>query len=294
MSCLLLGERLEVAAVTNDDQARGAVLAGGRDGATSPAFASQTPVAANGVGRAAAGLWPAWAQPQLAAAVELAQAAELGTGLAGLLYRTWFQPVVGEPGEAPNRPLAGLYRAAHAGSDERERTCGVTVLRRHDAVRPGGWWRTWGEHWVPRTSRNAVRMLLTPRADRLAEFVATVTGRLLDEPSPWSLACALDPRRVARTGCAVLDVPSVASVPTDLLVDLAPLLRPVRPPLCFPVAPGIGMAEYPDNGMTFGEHRCHLLAVALRHPSSAHHPLRAIAAVFAAHGIDPARPYRNA
>jgi hypothetical protein len=281
-----------VADVTTDDQAS-AVLAGGRDGAVLPAFASQAPAAANGVGGAAAGLWPAWARPQLESAIELAEAAELGTGLAGLLYRSWFQPVVGEPGEAPDQPLAGLYRAAHAGSGARETADGISVLRRYDAVRPGGWWRTWGEQWVPRSSRNCARLILTPRPDRLAEFVAAVTGRLVDAPVRWSLACALDARRLARTGGAVLDLPSIESVPTDLLADLAPLLRPVRPPLSFPIAPGVGMAEYPGNGMTFGEHRCHLLAVALRHPSSARDPLRAIAAVFAAHGVDPARPYRN-
>jgi hypothetical protein len=44
--------------------------------------------------------------------------------------------------------------------------------------------------------------------------------------------------------------------------------------------------------MTFGEHRCHLVALALRHPSSAREPLRTIAAAFAAHGIDPAAPHQ--
>ena len=43
--------------------------------------------------------------------------------------------------------------------------------------------------------------------------------------------------------------------------------------------------------MTFGEHRCHLITLALRHPSGARDPLRSIAAVFAAHGLDPAAPY---
>jgi hypothetical protein len=46
--------------------------------------------------------------------------------------------------------------------------------------------------------------------------------------------------------------------------------------------------------MTFGEHRCHLVAVGLRHARSAgSEPLQAISGVFAAHGIDPATPYRG-
>jgi hypothetical protein len=89
----------------------------------------------------------------------------------------------------------------------------------------------------------------------------------------------------------VLDVPSLAALPTGLLDALDPLLHPVAPPLCLPVRGGVGLAEYPDNGMTFGEHRCHLVALALRHPSSDGNPLSSIAAVFRAHGIDPARPH---
>ena len=54
----------------------------------------------------------------------------------------------------------------------------------------------------------------------------------------------------------------------------------------------MAVAGYPDNGMTFGEHRCHLIALALRRPASARDALRAIAETFTAHGIDPAQPYR--
>jgi hypothetical protein len=134
---------------------------------------------------------------------------------------------------------------------------------------------------------------MTPRPDALAEFVATVTGWLLHESTPWSFGCAVDPRRIARYGCAVLDLPSLDAVPAGLLDELELLLRPVISPLCLPVAPGVGVAEYPDNGMTFGEHRCHLVALALRHPRGETKPLRAIAAVFNAHGIDPRTPYRS-
>jgi hypothetical protein len=91
----------------------------------------------------------------------------------------------------------------------------------------------------------------------------------------------------------VLDLPSLDALPAGLVDDLTPLVRPVAPPLCLPLAAGVGAAEYPDNGMTFGEHRCHLVALALRHPSSARNPLRAVAAVFNAHGIDPAQPHRS-
>jgi hypothetical protein len=275
----------------------GAVLAGGLDGPRSPhpSVVSQRPAATHALGGVAAGSWPVWAVPQLERAVAIARAADDRVALARLLYREWFNPVA-LPEQLPptERPLAGVYRASHAGSVVRVRNAGVSVMARHDVIRANGWWRTWGEDWTPpRNRRGSVRLLLTPRPDRLAEFVTTVTARLRAEPVSWSLGCALDPRRVARYGSAVLDLPSLAAIPAGLVAELTPLLRPVTPPLSLPVAPGIGAAQYPDNGMTFGEHRCHLVALGLRHPSSAKNPLRAIAAVFNAHRIDPSSPYRT-
>lgn len=276
----------------------GAVLAGGLDEprVAPESIGSQRSAAAQDTGGAAAGPWPSWALPQLDAAVALALPAIDRLSVAGLLYREWFNPVAGDIEPLRHMPpLAGIYRAAHAGSSARIRRDDVSIVGRHDVLRIGGWWRTWGEQWTPpRTRAGSVRLLMTPRPDVLAEFVATVTGRLVHDPTPWSFGCAIDPRRIARYGCAVLDLPSLEAVPDGLLDELEPLLRPVVSPLCLPIATGVGMAEYPDNGMTFGEHRCHLIALALRHPAAGRRPLRAIAAVFAAHGIDPAAPYRIA
>jgi hypothetical protein len=227
--------------------------------------------------------------------VGIANRADERTSVSGLLYREWFNPVAGDVDDLPTqRPLAGVYRAAHAGSRTRTRSGGVSVVARHDVIRPGGWWRTWGADWLPPRDRpGSVRLMMTPRPNRLVEFVSAVTGRLVRENMAWSLACAIDPRRIARYGSAVLDLPDLQAVPVGLAEQLAPLLRPVTPPLCLPIAAGIGAATYPDNGMTFGEQRCHLVALALRHPCSARDPLRAIAAVFTAHGIDPSNPHRG-
>jgi hypothetical protein len=243
----------------------------------------------------AAGSWPEWAVPQLTAAVALAATAADRTSVAALLYRNWFNPVVGDTWGLPTRtPLAGLYRAAHAGSGTRVRRGDLMVVARQDVLRAGGWWRTWGEYGTPpRGRRGSVRLLLTPRPDLLAEFVTTVTERMLGSRIPWSLACSTDPRRMDRVGGAVLDLPGPDDVPGDLLTGLAPLLRPVAPPLCLPVAVGVGAAEYPDNGMTYGEHRCHLVALGLRHQRRSRDPLSTIARVFSTYGVDPAAPHRS-
>jgi hypothetical protein len=273
-----------------------AALLGGLGGEqpSRPPVVAQRPAAGAMPTGTAAGLWPDWARPQLSAAITLAASAADRMSVAGLLYRGWFNPETGDTIGVPGgTPLAGLYRAAHAGSRQRVASGSVSVVARQDVLRAGGWWRTWGEHWTPGARRGAARLLLTPRADALGEFVATVTGWLLPSQTPWSLACATDPRRIARSGCAVLDLPGVEAAPAGLLSDLEPLLRPVTPPLALPIAPGVGAVEYPDNGMTFGEHRCHLVALGLRHGRRPTDPLTAIASVFTAYGIDPATPHRN-
>ena len=278
------------------EEQRSVVTFGGNDaiapGPSGTSISASGPAAAQDVGAVAAGLWPTWAAEQLGDAVDIAGTASGHTSVARLLHREWFTARVGEFTPMP-RPLAGIYRSAHAGSALRSRRGGLSVLGRYDLIGPDGWWRTWGEAWTPpRTRPGSVRLMLTPRADRLAELVETVTGTLLGTRIPWSLGCSTAPRRIARLGGAALDVGRPDDLPAGLLDDLAPLLEPVTPPLCLPVAVGVGAAEYPDNGMTFGEHRCHLVALGLRRPRDERDPLRSIADAFTAHGIDPAQPHR--
>lgn len=250
----------------------------------------------------ATGPWPDWARLQLCDAVELATRAAAWPdrpALAPELYRSWFNPIVSSETAmgGPWRPLAGLYRGAHAGSAARILVDGVAILDRHDVIGRDGWWRTWGDEWRPTQSRqDSARLVMTPRPEALADFVSVLTAALLDESAPWMLACATDRRRLRRLGAAVLHLPDAAVLAPGVLDTLRPLLRPVTPPLCLPLAPGIGLADNPDNGMSFGEHRCQLIALALRSGSSRsgslrRAPLRAIADVFASHGIDPERPH---
>jgi hypothetical protein len=239
--------------------------------------------------------WPVWAVPQLTAAAELAEqvSADGHLVLASELYRRWFNPVVG-PGAPSGRPLAGLYRAAHAGSASRVTRDGVVVIDRHDVVGRDGWWRTWNDTWLPTRSRTeAVRVLLAPRPELLGEFVRTVTGALRATRTPWLLACTTDPTRTARLSAATLYVQNSAALPDELTAQLRPLLREVTPPLSLPLVAGAGLAQAPGNGMSFGEHRCHLVALALRTAEARQDPLASVAHVFRQHRVDPARPYSS-
>ena len=272
-----------------------------------PSSAVSSQAAAARTGRAAAGPasrpdgWPDWARGQLEDAVRIAARAPAGTNVAALLHREWFLPRVdgaafGRPlgPLGPLRPLAGVYRAAHAGTGVRRTVGELTVLARHDVVAVDGWWRTWGESWTPPRARpDTVRIVLTPHPGRLAAFVRTVTGALLDSSETWGLACATRPSRMRRAGGAVLQLPDLDALPAGLLDELPGLLHPAVPPLGAPLVPGAALVVAPTNGMSFGEHRCHLVAVALRQPASTTDPLGTIASVFAAHGVRPATPWRT-
>lgn len=231
--------------------------------------------------------WPGWARPQLRAAVELAASTAPGRTLAAELYERWFSAAVAAP-PVPPRPLVGAYREAHASTAVVHRD-GVAVLERADRAGADGWWRTWNTSWRPRHGH--ARVLLSPVADRAPELVGLLTARLRDVP--YLLACPTQPARLASSGAAVLHLSRPSALTPALCDELAPVLRPDSPPLCLPVAPGIALAQYPDNGMSFGEHRCHLLALALAVASGGATALDAIAEVFAAHGVDPSAPYRS-
>ncbi|MCW2497640.1 T3SS effector HopA1 family protein [Jatrophihabitans sp.] len=241
--------------------------------------------------------WPAWARRQLLGAIMAADAHAAGNGpstLAGRLYHSWFTPPVVETPRALLRlPLVGLYRQAHAGStrrvvDDDE----VQVIDRRDVLGRDRWWRTWGSQWSPSRSRSrSVRLLLSPEMAALPEFVHVATAALLGLDQPWLLAMPTLPSRLRHSGSAVIYLPDDAGLHHDISAALSGYMRADTPPLCLPLAPGVALAEDPGNGMTFGEHRSHLVALALE--PRPREPLRAIAEVFGAHGLSSAEPHRS-
>ena len=251
----------------------------------------------SGTAAAEAG-WPDWARTQLELAVAVAedhQARRRSTTLAGQLYHEWFTPPLVEvTPDLFRRPLAGLYRHAHAGSTRRNDDAEMPTIQRRDAIGRDRWWRTWAAQWTPSRGRvTAPRLLFSPRLDSLAQFVTVTTSTLLDVDEPWLLACPTLPTRLRHSGSAVLYLPDDPGLRQRLIAALDPYLREDTPPLCLPLSRGVALAEHPGNGMTFGEHRCHLVALAVERRDPATPPLRAIADVFGAHGISPAEPYRG-
>jgi hypothetical protein len=73
-------------------------------------------------------------------------------------------------------------------------------------------------------------------------------------------------------------------------------LRPDVPLFTKRLAPGLGLAEDPRNGMSFGQHRCHLVAQALwrafeHGATSLEARAEALASSYREAGLDPLRPY---
>ena len=127
----------------------------------------------------------------------------------------------------------------------------------------------------------------------LPDFVRAATRTLLDIEEPWLLACPTLPSRLRHSGSVVLYLPEDAQLHNALVAAVEEYLRADTPPLCLPLRAGVALAEHPGNGMTFGEHRCHLVALAIERAEPSTDPLRAIADMFAAHGISPAEPHRG-
>lgn len=76
-------------------------------------------------------------------------------------------------------------------------------------------------------------------------------------------------------------------------------LVPEEPMLTLPLAPGVGFAQDPGNGPSFGEARCEHLAQAMRSALRRGHTDASavgaeVEARFRTAGLDPARPYLNA
>lgn len=269
-----------------------AVPAGGRDGERTPPVPDASPrehrapgrlasasivahePAAEGpcgreFARTAAGSWqrfPDWAARELVRAVAIARATPHPAGLTTSLHRRWFV-----------QPLEAAAARVDLPHDRR------------GLMAADGWWRTWSRVGAPR-QRDTVRLLLSPRPDRAGAVVRTVIAALDGSELAWALACATSRSRLGCSGAVALDLPAAAPLPASVFADLAPALAPVVPPLCLPVARGVGLASRP-RGMSFGAHRCRLVALGLHRDDAHDDPAAAIAATFAAHGVDPQAPH---
>lgn len=153
-------------------------------------------------------------------------------------------------------------------------------------------------------ARSMLRLYWNVRAEGAPRLLAALTQRLNTFQVPFQLKTLTQPDQYAqRTDGSVLYVnrrffPIVARLYIDLAPALADDLEADVPLFTKPLAPGLGLAEDPGTGDSFGLSRCRILAGALfmAHVRGAYTPQARLAEVeahFSSHGLTLDRPYLN-
>lgn len=176
----------------------------------------------------------------------------------------------------------------------------VRVLARHGAVVQDGWWRTWGSGWDPRLDHGAlVRAYLRPAEGASARLVHAVTHALHDTDE-WLLKIAASAELLTRPDSCVVYLAGPLRERTLGVVAgaAAGLTTGEPPPLTERLGDGVGWAQDPGTGESFGEVRCAALAAA--HARLGGRDVRSdewlgtVADELGRLGIDPAAPHRTA
>ncbi|CAN7219234.1 T3SS effector HopA1 family protein [Knoellia sp. LjRoot47] len=140
----------------------------------------------------------------------------------------------------------------------------VRVLERPGSVIQEGWWRTWGGRWdhgaVP---EELVRVYLRPDQGEVGRVVHAVTSALA-EADEWLLKVATTTEELERPdACVVYLAGPRREAHRDLVVTaVAGLTAGDPPPLTERLAEGVGWAQDPGDGRSFGEGRCEAVATA--------------------------------
>jgi hypothetical protein len=152
-------------------------------------------------------------------------------------------------------------------------------------------------------SQNQVRFYWNLNADGALHLVKSLTSRLNSACVPFRLKVVNDTNRFDRCDAAVLYVSesnydAAARIVSDTYSELASNLKPGVPAFTKKLAPGLGLAEDPGDGQSFGQHRCKLLAQSLvrgheEGKRSIDARLQVVIDQFSEAGIDLFRPYLN-
>ena len=181
--------------------------------------------------------------------------------------------------------------------------CRVLVPKERRRLHPGYYFLLGDASWPSAVeAHDLVRVYWNVSSDGAAAWVAAVTRILNRHGTPFWGKLRDHPDGHARADSAVLYLPrgrladaseQLAAVQREIaghLVDDVPMFTRR-------VAAGVGMAEDPGNGLSFGQHRCELVAHGLREHHAGGHAdtpvarYEAIARAFDDVGLDPARPF---
>jgi hypothetical protein len=162
-------------------------------------------------------------------------------------------------------PMRGVE---HAAGDELRPGTQVTVLLPKELVRLfPGFYMALGDEGLP-LDRPLVRVYWNLHSDAGPRLVEAITTALNRAGVPFRLKVVSDPRQYDRCDAGVLyllrrDYKAVADQVKRVYVDLQGHLEPRTPAFTRALAPGLGLAEDPGGGESFGMHRCLVLAEGL-------------------------------
>ncbi len=138
-------------------------------------------------------------------------------------------------------------------------------------------------------------------SDAAVPFIEMATSLLCASQIPFRVKVPSHPSAYHRADAGVIyfrrrDDPRIDPVIARIHSAIAPKLRGEVPLFTRRLATGLGMAESPNSKMSFGEHRCRLVAHALwesfsRHEGDLSSRTRSLAAAFLKEDIDPLRPH---
>ncbi len=149
-----------------------------------------------------------------------------------------------------------------------------------------------------------LRFYFNVKAEGAAELLRAVSSRFNDYAIPYRYKTLTDASFYTRADAAVLYVAKryysiAASLVLALSEPLDAFLRAEEPMFCKTLRPGVGLAEEPGTGESFGMHRCRLLAEGIidawmAGSQSVEARMDAVQKRFSSSGLSLDSPYLNA
>lgn len=148
-----------------------------------------------------------------------------------------------------------------------------------------------------------LRLYWNVGAEGAPELVRLLSGSLNRFQVPFRFKCLVLPSQYDRLDVAVLFVSRryfrlVAELVADAWPELGRLLGPETPLFTKSLAPGLGLAEDPGSGESFGQHRCRIVSEAVwgaaeKGQWTVAARLAELGERFERYGLSLARPYLN-
>lgn len=180
----------------------------------------------------------------------------------------------------------------------------VFVPRESKTLQPGFYFAFGEAITDQQDDYNVVRLYWHVSGAHIAELIGLITQSLNRFQIPYRLKCPNSIALYKRVDTAVLYIsPRFYRVAAEMLVDvhhkMLDRLQPETPIFTKQLARGLGLAEDPGNGESFGMHRCRIVAEAIWQAytqglQTEQARLEQVVNQFASYGLSLERPYLNA